>query len=309
MRQEKQSFSKDILDSFEFPKRFMEISLRELVCLLCVAIIILFGASGAYLLGVLFVVPMPIARLFNESTLLHIAGDLSLLVVVGWSFYKISWLAITGLYVWWLFILCKFIIGPKYDGGLRNPVVARYQFGRVRRFLVKRKKEILIGRLFLTMIFLYSLFFRFSDGEFIVQPGIWTLIYVSLFGGIPLAIFGTLAAFKVGSRISLREFIRTSEGRLLFVITVLFMIAIIGAWRTFALTAADMFHYPTETGTCQLAPMFPVFGGDLFFEKQSQSYIVLDKQNRGFYWREQSNLPTPSCLPDHDSVIADETEK
>lgn len=298
MNHEKKSFISEFLSTSGLPNWLTDISAAEFLRLSLIAAVVILGAAGAYLLGVLFAVPWAVARLFNEATLLHIAGDLTLLVAVGWSFFKISHLAITGLYSLWLFLLCKFIIGRKYERGLRNPIVSRYQFGRFRRFLVGKKKLILFGQVCLTVIFLYSLFFNFSNEPIVVVPNISKLFSTILFGGIPLAIFGTLAAFQVGSKISHREFLLTSDGRLLLILVFLLVIAVLGTWRTYALSASKAFHFPTEFGTCELAPMFPVFGGNLFFEKQSQSYVVFDNLGRGMYWRKRSDLAPPACLPD-----------
>lgn len=241
---------------------------------------IVFGAFGAYLLGVLSIIPRPFWGAISEDTVLFLAGSSTLIATIGWAFFKISRTIIFSTYVFCIFLYCKFVLGSRkqYSRGLRNTKVSRFQRYKYRRFLnsAEGKARALVAQLILTLAFLWTLFFSHAGSD---AYEIWLYLLAAwLFYAV-----ATLAAFGVSKGISHRAFFVTSHGVGLLAAFLFQLIFAAGALRISDTMNRPPLSLISDDWACLATPLMPVNGGELFFLSESRSFAV---------FREGGNLLT-----------------
>jgi len=253
---------------------------------------IFLGAFGAYLLGMMLLLPRSLFSLMDETTITFLLANISFLIVVGWAFFKFSRLIVYVIFFSGLFLYCKFALGRHYHRGLRNPKVARFQKSSGRRFLRSTDGRVrsAISQLFLAWYFLWVLFF--SDAT--LQKNQMIIFYVVL-----IVIGSVLSSFRVIEKISHKEFFQLPEGRqFLGLIGICFFVAL-GALRTSHMLNAKPLTLLNESRSCQVTAMFPVFGGDLYYSPETQNFIVIKSGGSKLILSDSASVSNiPACLLD-----------
>lgn len=244
------------------------------------ALFTLFGAGGAYLLGVFAVVPKPIWSLIDEHTILFLTSDVLITLTISWALFKLARIPVEAIYSFGVFLYCKIIVGPKYERGLRHPKVARFETSTLRRFLRGRegRTRAILAQAIISVYFTTTILFSSVD-----------LADISLF---PLVVFGTfyflistLFAYRVAMSQSLSDFIASREGVRLLSALALMLVFIAGSVRTSSMMNESPMTLQSGDLVCEVSAMFPVSGGDLFFVPQGYIYLVLRYDGSRLFFR------------------------
>lgn len=251
---------------------------------------IVFSAFGAYLLGALSVIPRPFWGTISADTVVFIASNCTLIATVSWAFFKLSKPIILSIYVFCIFLYCKFTLGSRkqYPRGIRNPKVARFQSYKYRRFLnsSEGKARVLVAQLILTLSFLWTLFFSHAGND--VYGILSNLLFAWFFYAI-----ATLASLGVPKSISHRAFFVTSHGVGVLAAFLLLLLFAAGALRI-----SDTMHRPplsliSDDWACLATPLLPVNGGELFFLSESRSFAVIREDGSLLTLKQENSIAGP----------------
>ncbi len=219
------------------------------------------------------------------------------MAVIIFALFKVSRLIVTGGVIWWNFLICKFHLGPKRPRGLRDPTVARLQ-RRMNNAVVEGRSHgrvVLVGRIIITLVFCVSTFFTIVTDPLPIELSSFALHYMIVMGAI-IAIFGSMSAYRVSISRTHREFVSSLEGRKLSGVTALFLCMIFGMVRTFTMMQGPTVIYSLGPEVCQLAPMMPVYGGDLYFDRESSNFVVISSDKIAFYIPHANSQKVPACI-------------
>jgi hypothetical protein len=283
--------------SFPLLKAVSSLRPSELVTYALLAFAIYVGAGSAYVLGVLFGLPSVIITSINHATIAHLFGQITFLAIMAVSLFKVSQLFVRGILFQSNFTICKFYYGPKRPRGLRHPAVARLQ-RRMNSSVVEGRsfgKTALVTRIFLTLAFLIFVFFPIQNSE--VPTSILSLS--TLFVVIPLsliAVFGSLSAYRVAAGRTHRDFFASFEGKSFAVLAILWFCLLVGMARSFSMMHGSALSYAFEGKVCSLAPMMPIFVGELFFDQDSKNFVIMSDGRISFFIPHFSARHAPSCI-------------
>ncbi|RBW41080.1 hypothetical protein DS901_18455 [Loktanella sp. D2R18] len=255
------------------------------------------GGNAAYILGIVLGLPAPIATLINHASIVHLSGQLTFMALIIFALFKITRLIIVGLVFQWIFMICKFRYGPKKPRGLRGPTLVRLQRRMLNAVVEGRSygRVVFGGRIIAVLAFCLSTFFSIANEEFTTQLISLSVVYTILFGGF-IAITGSMSAYQVATSRTHREFINSAEGRKLAVVTTLFLCMLLGMARTFTMIHGPTLSYSFGNEVCHFAPMMPVYGGNLYFDHESSSFVVLSSNKIVFYMPHRTSQKPPACI-------------
>jgi hypothetical protein len=254
------------------------------------------GGSASYVLGVAIILPSSVATLINSTTIVHLTSQLTFMAVFVFALFKVSRLIVVGMAFFGQFLICKFYFGPKRPGGLRHPTVNRLQRRMYNAVVEGRSYSLFIFwvRIIIVTGTCLLTFFSFASTAIVTQPK--TFLFFSTVLLMPItAIFGSMFAYRVHKR-TLKEFFSSSEGRKLVVVTTLFVCMVLGMARTLAMMQGPTVFYSLGPEFCQLAPMMPVYGGNLYFDRQSSNFVIMSSNKIAFYIPHRSSQMVPICI-------------
>lgn len=275
----------------------INLSAGQLLTLAALGFTLYVGGSGAYILGVVVGLPWSVATLINHATIVHLTGQLTFMVLIILALFKVANLFSTGALIQWNFMVCKFGLGPKRPRGLRDPAVSRLQ-RQMNNALVEGRSHMRIALgMRIVIVFAFCLFTFFKIETSSVTTTLQTLVIYSMiiFCGV-IGFLGSMAAYRVAEKKTHKEFVSTPEGRRLAVVTILFVCMILGMARTFTMMHGPVVYFSSERGVCQLAPMMPVYGGDLYFEREDSNFVVISSNRIAFYIPRLPSLAEPACI-------------
>ena len=236
------------------------------------------------MLGVLAGLPASILTSVNNETIAYLFGQLNLILLIALFSLKISRLIVTGIFIQWNFLVCKVYLGPKRKRGLRHPTVQRMQ-RRLNNAVVagrRHKWPILFLYSLITFLLIASTFFQIENRHVLTTPTRAMVFSIIVFGGL-MAILGTMVAYRVGSGRTHSEFFSSNEGRSVALVAIIWLCMLFGMARSFSMMHGPTVNYSFENGVCQLTPMMPIYGGDLFFDRDSYNFLVLKNGRIAFY--------------------------
>lgn len=255
------------------------------------------GGSGAYILGVVVGLPWSVATLINNASIVHLTGQLTFMVLIMLALFKVSRLLSTGALIQWNFMVCKFCLGPKRPRGLRNPAVSRLQRQMNNAVVEGRshRRIVLVMRILIVGAFCLFTFFKIETSSSTATPQKVVLYSMIVIVGA-MGFMGSMSAYRVAEKKTHREFVSTPEGRRLAVVMALFLCMILGIARTFTMMQGSAVYYSSERGVCQLVPMMPVYGGDLYFERENSNFVVISSNRIDFYIPHRPSNTAPACI-------------
>ena len=286
-----------ITEALRYFEAISQMSLREILSYATVALVLYISAGSAYILGFLAGLPVVLISMVNHATTLHLFGQLTFMVVIGFSLFKVSQLFGRGVFVMWTFTICKFCIGPKKPRGLRDQGVQRLQ-RRMNNAIAEGRAfrwEILLIRIAITGLFTAIIFFPITIDDIFVSAG-------SAFGFLTffllsfMAFFASLSAYRVGSGQSHRDFFTSPDGRKFVVTAALFLCVFVGWARSSSTMYGPTVNYSTEGSICEVAPMMPVYGGNLYFDQKSRNFVVISDGKISFYVPHVTSQNAPICI-------------
>jgi hypothetical protein len=248
----------------------------------------LFSVSTAYTLGLLLSLPTLIVRSFNENTFSHIIAELIMMFILIFTFSKFARLVGMALCIYWVFLKCKF----------------KYGFIRQKKWMEeihngeKGKKFIIILQIFLTICFFLYVFlgvFDISKNTSEVY-GIDVLVLYMIMILLIIFVLSYFSVNNVGHEISHSDFFATTRGRDALIFLTLVSFVLLGLIKTSLSIRAESFVYITDKGKCKLVPMFPVNGGELYFEQTSYSYMILQSDKPTMFYSLRKDKSIPPCL-------------
>ncbi|MGH1467202.1 MAG: hypothetical protein ACRBBQ_17760 [Cognatishimia sp.] len=274
------------------------ITLRNLFAHTVTFIALIIGWSTAYTLGIVLRLPWSIASLINHSSIVHLTSQLTLFAFLFWALFKISFLPLHALIGFFNFLYCHYYLGIRRPHGLRDPVISRV-FGRRTKAIVEGrwgKWALIVLRCFLVAAFFYLAFFRTEvDVVSVDQQRVNITNWVFMFG-----VFGfvcTMAAYNVAGRQSHFDFFGTVVGRQTLLLASLFFCTYLGMMRVTTMLMGPTMAYSTDYGVCHLAPMMPVYGGKMYFDRETLNFLVFSADSHIFAIPYPPSLLSPKCLP------------
>jgi hypothetical protein len=274
-----------------------KVSAGQVMTWAAVAFALYVGGSAAYVLGVIVGLPSQIATLINHATVVHLSGQLTFITLIIVALFKVSRLIVVGLVFFWNFVICKFYLAPKRPRGLRNPVVLRLQ-RRMNNAVVEGRthgRVIFFLRILIALAFCVHTFLPIVTGSVTTQP--YRIVqYSTFFGGGLLAIVFSMSAFGVFASRTLTEFFNSPQGRKLAVVTLLYFCMVFGMARAFTMMQGPTVYYTLGLEVCQLAPMMPVYGGNLYYDRETFNFVVLSSDKIAFYIPHLTSQKAPACI-------------
>lgn len=244
-----------------------------------------FGAFGTFLLGSFSVIPRPFWGTFDEGTVLFLAGSSTLIATVTWASFQLSRPFILSTYHFGLFIYCKFILGPRYPRGLRNPKVSNYQDYKFRRLLNSSigRLRILLAQLVLTLALLWNLYFSSAvagDLDYLLDLLVAVMVYA----------FALMAAHGVFSDISLRNFLITNQGLGLLTSSAFIFCFAAGSLRVSDMMNRSPLSLNSGDLSCLITPLLPVSSGELVFFQETRSFVIIRNDGSLLTLQSEDNL-------------------
>lgn len=250
------------------------------------------GAVGAYIFGVMLSLPWPVAMLINYKTAAHLTGQLLFMSVIVLTLFKLSDSFAIGAFTGWNFLFAKFYLGPKRPRGLRNPAVARLQRRMDSSVIEGRsyKGIFFIFRIATVIVFCALTFFKTES-----RAGASSIPHALPVFAIILGVFSILAAIRLGEG-KLDKFFGSPEGRRVAVMSALILSMTLGIARTLTSLQGPTVYFSSEGNVCRLAPMMPVYGGDLYFDRETYNFVVVSSGRITFFIPHPISKEVPACL-------------
>ena len=280
-----------------FLNRLLSWNAGQILSFGLVVVVIYIGSVAAFTLGILLILPPVVASSANSATLLHITGQVTLLATLAAVLYRISQLLVRGFAFFGVFLLCKYHYGRIHKRRLDSPSVSRLQQrlnNAIAEQRVLRRTQV-IARLLLVFSAIFPIFFSFETGSIIVS---WRGAFIAL--SLPplglIAVAGTLVAYRVGSQRTYIDFFQSTEGRQLLTAAAFFLLMFLGSLRALSMMYGPAFNYIGVVGECRLAPVVPIQGGSLYFDKASSNFLVLDGGKPVFLVPGVGSQGLPECF-------------
>ena len=210
---------------------------------------------------------------------------------------KVSNLLVSGLFIFLNFLICKLHFGRKRPQGLRHPSVLRLQRRMDNAIFHGRafRKPALLMRIVLTLVFLVLIFFNVENRTVVTTPT-RAFAYISVIILGLLSIFGSMSAYRVAAGVTRRGFLASPEDRRFGILAVLWVCLLFGMARSFAMMHGPTVYYTFGEEVCRLAPMMPIYGGDLYFDRESYNFVVVADGKISFYVPHLSSQEAPACI-------------
>jgi len=255
------------------PERIFEIKYDDFFAITAIVLIVWFSGVSAFVVGVMISLPNPVSKIVNTQSVAHLGAQLTFMIAVWWVVYKISRAIVLGSFSIFLVARTKFSIVNRYPDGYRDPVVARWQRRKLNELIYGSELVIRFSQLIISVFTIVALFFyRGERGSFDSMP--WLEINAAFFFALA-AIFAFMFAHQAPIRFSHWDVVKSRNGVPFFGAILLLVFVYLGIHYSLGVSASQPFYLETDFGLCELSPMFPVFGGQLFFEHLSGGYIVI----------------------------------
>ncbi|MDT0682610.1 hypothetical protein RM543_07930 [Roseicyclus sp. F158] len=252
-------------------------SVKEVLACAVAAFALYVAAGSAYILGVLLGLPAVVVTSLNHTSITHLFGQATFGAVLAFTFFKLSKVIVNGVLIFTNFLLCKYYYGGRRPRGLDDPTVARLQ-RRMDSAVIEGRaygKSAIIARASITIVFMYLMFFQIDLTQTITTLA-RALGYALIWLLGSMFVFSSMLAYRVLDGRTCREFLSSPEGRGFGVLLALWIIFLIGTVRSSSMMHGPTFHYSPEEKVCRLAPMMPVYGGDLYFDQQSNNFVIIN---------------------------------
>lgn len=285
-----------VIKELPYIQYYSKMSGQEKFLFTAVILVLYISAGSFYILGTLVGLPSVIVASMHQATVVYLLGQLSFMVVMAVALFKISQLIINGVFFFWIFCISKFYLAPKRPRGLRHPTVVRLQ--------LRMNSAVVEGRMYANIIFwirisatalFIALVFFPIEGEIITSPSRISLMAIIFFGGIT-AILATLSVYRVGAGKTHREFFASPLGAKFGVVGALYFFMILGVLRSTSMMYGPVIYYHFKTDICELAPMVPVNDGHLYFDRDSQNFIIMSDGKIFYYIPHYASLQKPDCI-------------
>lgn len=273
----KNNFLEEIQKSIPAAGIFKTMKASELLSLGIIIFALYLGAASAFILGVTISLPRSVAAMMNQTTFLHLTAQFTFILILAFSFFRVMNLFVVGLIIFRNQIIRKSLLF-KYRKNVRSKV-AVYRHERRLNLRVAEGKSFtklsLSLKTFLTSTICFILFFKTES-----EP----LIYIDIFaaGLLPflflpfIAIFGTLSAHRVMEKKSFTQFFGSHSGVKLAISVSLTFFLVLGVIRLIGSMYGPTVFFKASAGFCRLSPIMPVFGGSLYFNQESENFVVID---------------------------------
>jgi hypothetical protein len=292
MSKEPQERVTDLIQDYSFFVWLLKSPPKDLLVVSVTIVMVSLGATGAYILGIASSFPWEIVRLFSSETATHLTGDLLFITLLGWIIFKFSQPIVIGSIAFFFFLVAKIIIGPKHDRGISSPQAQKYQSVKLRRLLKKRAFFLLFARLLFSFSFVFFAFFSFSGTGRVVSPFMWPEAFLIVLMGVGAMLSAHAARRKVSFLSELRNPVMRSQ----FVLLGLLFFGFLGSLRSLGMVAPSTFKFSTDLGVCELSPMFPIYGGDLYYDRKSAGYIIFGSPPFAIFLENPLEPIAPECL-------------
>jgi hypothetical protein len=270
---------------------------RTIFALGIIIFMLYLGAGSAYLLGAIVALPLPISRLFNGETFGYLYTQAAFIGLCSFALFKISRVIVVGLVVLVVNWITEFQIRSKRRRKYRKEVLWRVT--------KKQNKAIFEGRAFAKSIFLicvalviaFSIVVFFSTTEETFPITIWGFfLSLTILMGGSMALVSVPATFDFGFRLKREEFIRSPLGIGILTSVGLFLFFNLGAWRMHSMMYGETVFFVVGEERCELAPMLPVFGGDLYYERRALNFVIISGGEIIVYLPSRYSSGPPPCL-------------
>ena len=286
-----------IIESFQLSVATSNLRIHDVFKYSIAAVILSIGDGSAYILGVALGLPPVIVTSFNHSSITHLLGQVSFVGVVALSWLKILYILTNVLFVSLNFLICKFYFGWKRTGGLRHPSVARLQRHMNNAVHAGRsyRKSFVIIRWALTVVFLYFMFFDFGSQAIRATPTTMLVFSWSIMLGL-VYVRRAMSDSREADLKAHGDLLASSKRVKVIVLVALWICMVLGMMRSAAMMYGAEVHYNFGEKACRLAPMMPIYGGDLYFDRVSYNFVVVANGKITFYVAHQSSNAAPTCL-------------
>lgn len=119
--------------------KFEQWSLKSLISIFVIFISVYLSAFSAFLLGVISRLPRSIISLFSDTTLIHLAGKFSFIMITVLAVYAVSQAVFFGLLSLGTFVIFKVSVAPKRRWGIHDTAVNRLHNYRLNRLNHSKK--------------------------------------------------------------------------------------------------------------------------------------------------------------------------
>ncbi|WP_170519113.1 hypothetical protein [Ruegeria atlantica] len=172
-----------------------------------------------------------------------------------------------------------------------DPIVLRYQ-GLIMRRLLKgsiHAKKLTTIQCFVVAFSSWVLFFSSSKLDDLTHV-------LPIASAMLIFLLGYLATFGVQDRTSLLQFAKSSQGVSMAVSLGLFVCFLVGTLHLSDLLHRQPLVMSFDGRTCELIPLFPVSGGEMFFFPDVSAFGVVRQDGTLLMYHQTNKLPElPSC--------------
>jgi len=106
----------------------------------------------------------------------------------------------------------------------------------------------------------------------------------------------TLTAHRVGERRNHREFFSSFKGLKTLALFLTYIFVILGMMHSFSMKRGTEMIYATNLGVCKLSPMLPVFEGRMYYESQTNNFVIISNAPGVMYIEDLGSNQPPTCF-------------
>lgn len=251
-----------------------------------------FGAFGAYLFGVVIMIPQSFWGTINSNTLTSLSGSALFISTITLAFHKLLQPVVISIFYFFHLIYSTKKASRKKNIGSTDPLVLRYQSLTMIKLLSGSicHRTIMITHFGIVAIVGWRMFFASSSINDLTHliPLLSFLILYSL---------ANFATFSAGDRLPFKYFWLHKNGVGVLVSASLFACFAVGSLYVSDLMNRDPLLLIREKVVCKALPIFPVSTGELLYFPDNFGFAVLRNDGgfmiRGDYLSEGKNS---SCL-------------
>jgi hypothetical protein len=288
---------RDLIESFQISFATSNLRTHDVLKYSVAAVVLYIGAGSAYILGVTLGLPSVIVTSLNHSSITHLLGQASLVGMLALSFFKILYLLTNGLFILLNILICRYYFAQKRPQGWRQPSVARLMRrmnNAIHQGRSYRKSFIMI-RWTLTLVFLYFMFFKLENNAIATTPSMILVFLMAIAPGL-FFVIGALSDNRDADIKAHGDLLALPKRTKLIVLVALWICMLLGLMRSSAMMHGAEVHYKFGEKVCGLAPMMPIYGGDLYFDRVSYNFVVVADGKITFYIAHQMSQEPPACL-------------
>lgn len=273
-------FFRLLLQKLGVPEFIHKIGHESFPAIIVIVLAVWLSGISAFVVGIIISLPISVSKIMSAQSVAHLGAQITFMAAVGWIIFRIVRPILLGVYSIYLVAVTKFCITQKKPRGYRDPVVARWQRCKIVKCTIKNNTLIISSQTGLALISVAALFlYPEQEGNQNLIP--WRVINFAFFLAV-MSIFAFLSAHQVPSKTSHWGAVKSKEGLPLFVSLILLLLVYVGILYSVALSGSQPFHLQTTYGSCRLNPMFPVSGGQLFFDQLSSGYLLIGREGSLF---------------------------